>query len=318
MTQLARHVRLFLVEGTFGGLMTAEIMNWTGHVLKGRRSQLTEIRKRPEAQRPGVYILVGEHVEGGPVAYIGMADVIATRLGTTGHRVHSSDHDWSDIAVITSSGSNLTSAHVRYLEARLIEIARSVGRVPLDNAVQPSGGAVLPEADASDMEYFLEQLQVLLPVVGIDLLRGRDREHARPDLSQPPAGASPEEKLASPVFELTNRKAGVHARAQVVDGEFTVLEGSIVVSRMRDPRQHNEQTARQYAAREQLLRSLLSDGATTPRGDETATLTRDVVFSSPSAAAAVVQGLAAANGRVAWKVPNGPTYDEWEDRDAAP
>ncbi|UWX83682.1 hypothetical protein [Arthrobacter sp. zg-Y1110] len=28
-----KSVRLFLVDGTPGGLVTAEIMNWTGHVL---------------------------------------------------------------------------------------------------------------------------------------------------------------------------------------------------------------------------------------------------------------------------------------------
>lgn len=62
MTHLtARHVRSFLVDGTFGGIVTAEIMNWTGHVLKGQRSQLSVICKRDEAQRTGIYILLGEN-----------------------------------------------------------------------------------------------------------------------------------------------------------------------------------------------------------------------------------------------------------------
>ncbi|CAO5157207.1 hypothetical protein FAIPA1_10131 [Frankia sp. AiPs1] len=42
-----KQVRLFLVDGTPGGLMTAEIMNWTGHVLKGKRERLGDIRARP-------------------------------------------------------------------------------------------------------------------------------------------------------------------------------------------------------------------------------------------------------------------------------
>ena len=38
MTQ-GRSIRLFLVDGAPNGLLTAEIMNWTGHVLTGPRSK---------------------------------------------------------------------------------------------------------------------------------------------------------------------------------------------------------------------------------------------------------------------------------------
>ncbi|MCZ7629642.1 MAG: hypothetical protein M5U19_11580 [Microthrixaceae bacterium] len=31
-----KSIRLFLVDGTPGGLLTAEIMNWTGHVIAAR------------------------------------------------------------------------------------------------------------------------------------------------------------------------------------------------------------------------------------------------------------------------------------------
>lgn len=43
-----RSIRLFLVDGTPNGLLTAEIMNWTGHVLTGPRSRLSELVQRPE------------------------------------------------------------------------------------------------------------------------------------------------------------------------------------------------------------------------------------------------------------------------------
>lgn len=44
MTQ-GRSLRLFLVDGTPNGLLTAEIMNWTGHVLSGGQ-ELTDAKKR--------------------------------------------------------------------------------------------------------------------------------------------------------------------------------------------------------------------------------------------------------------------------------
>ena len=34
-------VKLFLVEGTVGGLRTAEVGNWTGHLIAARRSDLS-------------------------------------------------------------------------------------------------------------------------------------------------------------------------------------------------------------------------------------------------------------------------------------
>lgn len=37
-----RSISLFLVDGTPNGLLTSEIMNWTGHVLTGPRSKLVE------------------------------------------------------------------------------------------------------------------------------------------------------------------------------------------------------------------------------------------------------------------------------------
>lgn len=47
MTQ-GRSIRLFLVDGTSRGLLTAEIVNWTGHVLTGPRSRLGELVQHPE------------------------------------------------------------------------------------------------------------------------------------------------------------------------------------------------------------------------------------------------------------------------------
>ena len=46
-----KQVRLFLVDGTVGGLMTAEILNWTGHMLRALPQQLqppllAQFRKR--------------------------------------------------------------------------------------------------------------------------------------------------------------------------------------------------------------------------------------------------------------------------------
>jgi hypothetical protein len=55
-----KQIKLFLIDGTRGGLTTAEITNWTGHVLSAGRSDLADLRKRDEAQRTGAYLLLGD------------------------------------------------------------------------------------------------------------------------------------------------------------------------------------------------------------------------------------------------------------------
>ena len=59
-----RSIRLFLVDGTPNGLLTAEIMNWTGHVLRTPRTKIKEALARPEAGFTGVYVLIGEDQNG--------------------------------------------------------------------------------------------------------------------------------------------------------------------------------------------------------------------------------------------------------------
>ena len=47
-------IRLFLVDGDPKGILTAEIINWSGKVLFAPRSMLPELKARPESQKTGV------------------------------------------------------------------------------------------------------------------------------------------------------------------------------------------------------------------------------------------------------------------------
>ncbi|MGI8524043.1 MAG: GIY-YIG nuclease family protein [Nocardioides sp.] len=207
-----KQIKLFLVDGTPGGLTTAEITTaWTGHVLAAPRSGLGGLLQRPETQRTGVYLLLGddEAAVGETRCYIGEADVVADRL-----RHHHRDKDfWRRVVVVTSKDTNLTKSHGRYLESRLISLATQAARSTLENGTAPPI-PVLPEADASDMEHFLSQLLIVLPVLGVNAVRVR--------APQPPAGHAGADH-ASPVFRLVDTKASVRASAQQVDGEVIPL-----------------------------------------------------------------------------------------------
>ena len=46
---VGRSIRVSLADGTPGGLLTAEIMNWTGHIVAAPRSDLAVLLRRSES-----------------------------------------------------------------------------------------------------------------------------------------------------------------------------------------------------------------------------------------------------------------------------
>ena len=85
-----RSIRLFLPDGTPQGLIIAEVGNWIGKALCAPRGRLSELLRRSEAARTGIYILSGPDPDrpGGTKAYIGEADNVGGRL-----RIHLRDEE---------------------------------------------------------------------------------------------------------------------------------------------------------------------------------------------------------------------------------
>ena len=303
-----RSIRLFLADGTPGGLLTAEIMNWTGHVVAAPRSDLAALLQRPETSRTGIYILLGDDPEsfGGTLAYIGEGDEVRARLRQHARAEEQGGKDfWDRAIVLTSKDANLTKAHARYLESRFITLAQQARRSRLTNGTTPPL-LPLPEADVSDMEYFIAQARIILPVLGVNILRSTSSpaSHAEEIAVAPPV-------VSSPVFELHLKKEGLCATAREIDGEFTVLEGS--QARM-------SWTGVEHVYKV-LREKLIQEGAIIPGQDSRRMqFARNQVFASPSAAAAVVVGRTA-NGRNDWKAQgSGLSFGDWQTQgiDQAP
>ncbi|MGW3484269.1 GIY-YIG nuclease family protein [Rhodococcus indonesiensis] len=305
---VGKSVRLFLADGTPGGLLTAEIMNWTGHVVAAPRSDLAALLKRPETSRTGVYILLGDDPNslGGQLAYVGEGDDISKRLYQHARAEEQGGKDfWERAIVLTSKDTNLTKAHARYLESRFITLAQLANRARLTNGTAPTP-IVLPEADVSDMEYFITQAKIILPVFGVNLFRSAVTTLAEPRLATSHADTPVVD--ASPLFELRLKKDGIAATAREIDGEFTVLTGS----QARLTWASNSHDG--YRA---LREKLIQEGAIAPADGGTMQFTRDQVFASPSAAAAVIVGRSA-NGRNDWKVQGtGLSYGSWQNQGVA-
>ncbi len=282
-----RSLELYFVDGKPDGMLTAKVFNWTGHVLMAPRTQIRTALSREEARYTGVYILLGER-DGEPFAYIGEGEDISDRI-----RNHDTNKDWWTSAVlVTSAADNLNKAHVKYLEARLVEEARGVGRVTLENGTTPTRPG-LSEADQANMEAFLDYLLMVVPALRIDMFI----RNTRP--TQPVGATS-----VGPVFELVNLKHGLKATAVLQDGEFVVEAGSIARSEW-----HGKGNWDNHCAR--LLDQLKKTGVLQLDGQH-CVFTQNYAFNSPSAAATVVSGRPA-GGPVEWKVKGTrQTYKDWE------
>jgi hypothetical protein len=283
---LGKTIRLYLTDGSPTGPIVAEIINWTGQVMVVPRPQLHELAKRDELQRTGVYVLVGQDPQlGSDRVYIGEADDVFERL-----KAHDKDETkdfWTRAVTVTSKDFNLTKAHGRYLESRLIELAQAANRARVSNGTTP-GLKTLPESDVADMEYFLDQIRLMLPVLGFDFLRPPATRE------QPTASAS------APTLNMSD--VGTLATAREIDGTFVVLKGS-TARRQGSPSWDSYITLRD---------DLVARGKLVIRTDELFEFAEDVEFTSPSAAAAVIAA-ANRNGRITWKLPGGQTYAEWKE-----
>lgn len=133
MSTKGRSLELYFIDGRPDGMLTAEVFNWTGHVLRTPRTQIAEALRREEGARTGVYLLLGPGEDRERV-YIGEAEDLRSRF-----KDHIAKLEWWETTVlISTSGDVLHKAHVKYLEARLHEIACEVGKARLDNANTPT------------------------------------------------------------------------------------------------------------------------------------------------------------------------------------
>jgi hypothetical protein len=274
-------IKIFLVHGDPKRLRTAELSNWTGKAVAGPRSEFEGVIGREESGSSGVYFLTGNDPESGkPALYVGEAENIRDRV-----KAHLEKDFWNQIVYFVSKDENLTKAHIRYLEGKLIDQARQANRALVMNG--QSSGAKLPESDREDMEVFLGKIYQLLPVLGVELLvtvAGKAATDAEKEM-------------------LYCEIKGLKAKGRLTPNGFIVLKGSQVVLKERA-------SSQKYPWPLNMRQRLKDEGVLSPYEDHLV-FTRDEEFSSPSAAAAVVHG-GHANGLISWKNKDGKTLKEIE------
>ena len=269
-------IKIFLAKGSSSGLRTAEISNWSGKAIACSRKELDELSKRDESSRPGVYFLIGNDIETGePSAYVGEAEEVAKRL-----KQHLSKEFWNQVVAFVSKDENLTKAHIKYLEGKLIEIGMRAAKGVIQN--NQGSGARLPESDQAEMDIFLDRILKLLPVMGTMLF-------SVPEISK----QAVDDRLICKI-------KGLVAFGNRTDSGFIVYKDSEAVLEDR------KSAVRSRVRREQLI----NKGILAQQGNRLI-FTRDYEFTSPSLAAAAIRG-GASNGLTSWKTKEGKKLKEIE------
>ena len=279
-------LRIFVADGDPDGLRVVERSNWIGKALIFPRALLPKVKQRDELGQTGVYLLLGPRDDcEGEKLYIGEGDPIRPRLES-----HYAQKDfWTRAVCFVAAPGQLNKAHVQFLEANLVRLAKAAKRMPLDNGNSPAE-PTLSEADRADMLVFLANMLGMLPVLGVQAFE-----------QAPPAAAA-----AAPLLNCKGK--GVQATGYEASQGFVVKVGSHAVAEAVPSMQQHVRSM--FDLRQELIGNgvLVVEGA----GYR---FSQDYVFTSPSTAAAVVLGRSA-NGRIEWKDGRGRTLKELQALEA--
>lgn len=282
-SQRPKTIRMFLIDGEPDGLRTVELSNWVGQAIVIPRNKIKDIKSRPEANKPGVYFLLGKESEDAllPMIYIGEAEILLNRLSN-----HDANKDFWQIAIaFISKDNNLTKAHVKYLESRCLSLANNAKRSNIKNDSEPSLPS-LPESDIAEMEEFLENLQILTSALGYPVFQkiiSKEKQDS-----------------SNPLFVCAGK--GVSATGRLTNDGFIVYKGSTASI-------ERSKTAIDRDSHRGLVEKLV-DTMYIEQQKNAFLFIKDYVFNSPTAAAEIILGHPA-SGWERWKTEKGQTLKEF-------
>jgi hypothetical protein len=239
---------------------------------------------RPEMKRPAVYALKSEPVDDSYAEriYIGEAESVGKRLK---QHLGDNDRDFKECIIFTSSDEMLNKSTIKYLESRLVALSKEGKNAEIENGVSPKLVAI-SEADRSDMEQFIEQIKLILPVAGFSFLISKvETEGGKP--------------LAGTMFHLKSKS--YHSTMIEVENGFVVTKGSEAAPAVQKSISDGWKKLRARIIKEKVL---------APKGNKMA-FRANYIFSSASAASSVVLGRQSA-GPLEWITKDGMTYRAYE------
>jgi hypothetical protein len=220
-----------------------------------------------------VYLLFGED-ESKPQVYIGEAENCLSRL-----KQHNKEKDfWTHAMAFVSKTQYFTKTHIKYLEWLCYETASKASRYSLENGNTPSKPH-LSESVEADLYDNFETIQILASTLGY------------------------------PIFDQIKKpqaKEIIYCKGKdgFAEGEYT--EDGVIVFKGGRCHITESKSAGNWVKG---MRAKLIESGVLVEEDGILVFTQDYIFSSPSAAAAVVLARRA-NGWTEWKYEGGKTLDE--------
>lgn len=260
--------------------MSCELSNWSGKAYKIPRIKIKDCSDRDDLKSTGVYLLFGKDDAGKDQVYIGEAESILKRLN---QQLTSKDF-WNEAIIFISKDENLNKAHIKYLENRLHEIAKSANRYSVENSIIPTQSSI-SESDKAEMEEFIEYIKMLVNTLGHKVFEEKRefRSQQKQDLFYIKAARG-----ADGIGEPTS------------DG-FVVFKQSKAAATIVNSMSSNMISYR---------KNLIDEGVLVDKVDYFE-FSDDYIFSSPSTAAGIVMGRNA-NGLSEWKNKDGKSLKEFE------
>jgi hypothetical protein len=281
-------IKLFLMDADPDGRIVCELSNWTGKAYRIPRGKVKDCSDREDLRSTTVYLLFGKPETSTDKAkvYIGEAENAYARLVT-----HVSEKEfWNEAVVFISKDKNLNKAHIKYLEARLFEIANAASRYEVKNNNIPTKSSI-SESDEAEMEEFIEYIKILINTLGFKVFE--------PLIKQELVSNNNDEQL------YINATRGASAKGKRTSDGFVVFRSSEIAT----------DTVQSYRDKGlNKLRDELIENAIIVEIEGKLVFKSDYLFSSPSAAAMVIMGRSA-NGLQEWKDSSGKSLRDIEKQE---
>jgi hypothetical protein len=161
-------IKIFLVDGVPNGIKTSELSNWSGKAVVVPRGSLSRLKedeeRKSDSTKAGIYILVGDDPGGeGTRVYVGEGENVSDRIFD--HYRNEKMDFWDKVYFFVSKDLNLTKGHIKWLESHLIYLAHESKKSVVHNKTNPPSPK-LPEADSASMKVFVDNICMMLPVLG--------------------------------------------------------------------------------------------------------------------------------------------------------
>lgn len=261
------------MDGEPSGRLKCSLLNWTGVGYKVPRSYLPQCVDLKYLKQSGVYFLFGADKDGNPAVYIGQAGVRKNKEGLLNRikEPHNSIELWTDVVMFTTTNDSLGPTEISFLENRFCNMAQAAKRYTVKNANDPSPGNLTEEKEA-EMEEFIQYASLVIGVLGYRIF-------------EPLVSTG---DIDSKITVLYFKKSGIDAKAIITDEGFVLCAGS----------QLSPVTTKSCPAIAINMRNkysgFIQDWVTT----------EDILFSSPSSAAAFVGG-SSLSGNEMWRTADG-------------